>query len=55
MFQMRSQRATPARVQAAAPHHLHTVYNAHEFASARLHHEDAWLDENLGYTYGAVG
>lgn len=41
-------------IQAAAPHHLHTVHNAHEFASARFHHEDRWLDVNLGYTYGAA-
>jgi hypothetical protein len=41
-------------IQSAAPHHLHTVHNAHEFASARFHHEDPWLDVNLGYTYGAA-
>jgi hypothetical protein len=40
-------------IAAAAPHHLHTVHNSPEFASARFHHEDAWLDVNLGYTYGA--
>jgi len=30
-----------------------TVHNSPEFASARFHHEDAWLDVNLGYTSGA--
>jgi hypothetical protein len=40
-------------IVAAAPSHLHTVHNAHEFASAAFHHADAWLDINLGYTYGA--
>jgi hypothetical protein len=38
----------------AAPHYLHTVHNAHEFASARFHHGDPWLDVNMGYTYGAA-
>ena len=47
-------RVLAREIQAAAPHHLHTVHNAHEFASARFHHEDAWLDVNLGYTYGAA-
>jgi hypothetical protein len=46
-------RVLAREIQAAAPHHLHTVHNAHEFASARFHHADAWLDVNLGYTYGA--
>jgi hypothetical protein len=41
-------------IKAAAPHHLHTVHNAPEFASARFHHPDPWLDVNLGYTYGAA-
>jgi hypothetical protein len=41
-------------IAAAAPHHLHAVHNAHEFASARFHHGDPWLDVNLGYTYGAA-
>lgn len=40
-------------IRAAAPHHLHTVHNAPEFASAAFYHEDDWLDVNLGYTYGA--
>lgn len=39
-------------IAAAAPHHLHTVHNAHEFASARFHHQDPWLNVNMGYTYG---
>jgi hypothetical protein len=47
-------RVLAREIQAAAPHHLHTVHNAHEFASARFHHEDPWLDVNLGYTYGAA-
>ncbi|MHC1767141.1 MAG: DUF4038 domain-containing protein [Verrucomicrobiia bacterium] len=46
-------RVLAREIQAAAPHHLHTVHNAHEFASARFHQEDPWLDVNLGYTYGA--
>jgi hypothetical protein len=41
-------------IKAAAPHHLHTVHNAPGFASARFHHEDTWLDVNMGYTYGAA-
>lgn len=41
------------QIHDAAPHQLHTVHNAHEFASAAFHHEDSWLDVNLGYTYGA--
>jgi hypothetical protein len=40
-------------IEAAAPHHLHTVHNAHEFASAAFHHEDPWLEVNMAYTYGA--
>ena len=47
-------RVLAREIAAAAPHHLHTVHNAHEFASARFHHEDPWLDVNLGYTYGAA-
>lgn len=47
-------RVLAREIKAAAPHHLHTVHNEHEFASARFHHEDAWLDVNLGYTYGAA-
>jgi hypothetical protein len=46
-------RVLACEIKAAAPHHLHTVHNAHEYASARFHHEDPWLDVNLGYTYGA--
>lgn len=37
----------------AAPHHLHTVHNAPEFASSRFYHDATWLTVNLGYTYGA--
>jgi hypothetical protein len=40
-------------IKAAAPHHLHTVHNAPESASAVFHHGDDWLDVDLGYTYGA--
>jgi hypothetical protein len=40
-------------ILAAAPHQLHTVHNAPEFASARFYHADPWLGVNLGYTYGA--
>ena len=47
-------RVLAREIEAAAPHHLHTVHNAHEFASARFHHQDPWLDVNLGYTYGAA-
>jgi len=47
-------RVLAREIAAAAPHHLHTVHNEHEFASARFHHEDTWLDVNLGYTYGAA-
>jgi hypothetical protein len=47
-------RVLAREIAAAAPHHLHTVHNAHEFASARFHHEDTWLDVNMGYTYGAA-
>ncbi len=47
-------RVLAREIQAAAPHHLHTVHNAHEFASARFHQDDTWLDVNLGYTYGAA-
>ena len=47
-------RVLAREIEAAAPHYLHTVHNAHEFASARFHHEDPWLDVNLGYTYGAA-
>lgn len=47
-------RVLAREIAAAAPHHLHTVHHAHEFASARFHHQDPWLDVNLGYTYGAA-
>ncbi len=47
-------RVLAREIAAAAPHQLHTVHNEHEFASARFHHEDKWLDVNLGYTYGAA-
>ena len=46
-------RTLAREIRAAAPHHLHTVHNAPESASAAFHHEDDWLDVNLGYTYGA--
>ena len=40
-------------IKVAAPHHLHTVHNGPGVPSAAFHHEDDWLDVNLGYTYGA--
>ena len=46
-------RTLAREIRAAAPHHLHTVHNAPESASAAFHHEDDWLDVDLGYTYGA--
>ncbi len=46
-------RTLAKEIAAVAPHHLHTVHNAHEFASTAFHNDDAWLDVNLGYTYGA--
>jgi hypothetical protein len=49
----RCTRVLAREIASAAPHHLHTVHNAHEFASARFYHEDSWLSVNLGYTYGA--
>lgn len=45
-------RALAQSIEAIAPHHLHTVHHAHEFASAAFHNDDPWLDVNLGYTYG---
>lgn len=50
---MECTRILAREISAAAPHHLHTVHNSPEFASARFYHADAWLDVNLGYTYGA--
>ena len=35
-----------------APHHLHTVHNAHEYSSSDFYGQEAWLDVNSGYTYG---
>ncbi len=49
-----STRALAMAIRAEAPHHLHTVHNQAEFASAAFHHADPWLDANLGYTYGAA-
>lgn len=46
-------RVLARRIKAAAPHQLHTVHNSPESASSAFHHEDDWLDVNLGYTYGA--
>ncbi len=46
-------RALATEVRKAAPDQLQTVHNAHEFPSAAFHHEDPWLDVNMGYTYGA--
>jgi len=36
-----------------APHHLHTAHLQHEFASADFFNDQAWLDVNMAYTYGA--
>ncbi len=49
-----STRALAEGIRTEAPHHLHTVHNQAEFASAAFHHADRWLDVNLGYTYGAA-
>jgi hypothetical protein len=46
-------RVLAREIGAAAPHQLHTVHNSPEFASAAFHHQDSWLDVDLGYTYGA--
>jgi hypothetical protein len=46
-------RALATAIKAEAPHQLHTVHNAAEFASAAFHHQDRWLDVDMGYTYGA--
>jgi hypothetical protein len=40
-------------IRAEAPHHLHTAHNAHEYASSAFFHQEAWLDVNMAYTYGA--
>jgi len=40
-------------IREEAPHHLHTVHNAHEYASSAFFHQEAWLDVNMAYTYGA--
>ncbi len=37
-----------------APHQLQTAHLQHEFASAAYFNDDAWLDVNLAYTYGAA-
>jgi hypothetical protein len=37
-----------------APHQLQTAHLDHEFASATYFNDDAWLDVNLAYTYGAA-
>jgi hypothetical protein len=50
---MECTRILAREISAAAPRHLHTVHNSPEFASARFYHGDAWLDVDLGYTYGA--
>ena len=46
-------RTLAREIKLAAPHQLHTVHNQSEFASAAFHHQDSWLDVDLGYTYGA--
>lgn len=44
-------RATAAGIRESAPHHLQTVHNAPERASAYWFGEDGWLDVNFAYTY----
>lgn len=40
------------RLRKFAPHHLHTVHNAHEYSSSDFYYNEKWLDVNSGYTYG---
>jgi hypothetical protein len=47
-------RELAAAVERHAPHQLQTAHLAHEFASAAHFHDDAWLDVNMAYTYGAA-
>lgn len=43
-----------AALKASAPHHLVTVHNAPEHASAEFFAADKWLDVNLAYSYREV-
>mgnify|MGYP000206360784 CR=1 FL=1 len=47
-------RELAAAVERHAPHQLQTAHLAHEFASAAHFKDDAWLDVNMAYTYGAA-
>jgi hypothetical protein len=47
-------RELAAAVERHAPHQLQTAHLAHEFASAAHFNDDAWLDVNMAYTYGAA-
>ncbi len=40
------------KIRKFAPHHLHTVHNAHEYSSSDFYGQEDWLDINSGYTYG---
>jgi hypothetical protein len=40
------------QIKKYAPHHLHTVHNAHEYSSSDFYYNEDWLDVNSGYTYG---
>jgi hypothetical protein len=40
------------QIRKYAPHHLHTVHNAHEYSSSDFYYHEDWLDVNSGYTYG---
>jgi hypothetical protein len=40
------------QIKQYAPHHLHTVHNAHEYSSSDFYGQEDWLDVNSGYTYG---
>ena len=40
------------KIKRFAPHHLHTVHNAHEYSSSDFYIQEDWLDINSGYTYG---
>lgn len=45
-------RALIEQIRKYAPHHLHTVHNAHEYSSSDFYYNEPWLDVNSGYTYG---
>lgn len=45
-------RVLVGKMKKFAPHHLHTVHNAHEYSSSDFYGHEDWLDVNSGYTYG---